>query len=747
MASFNNLVSSFASGMVSPKFNGCSDIAIYKDAVEELINLYPTEEGGARTREAFEGATAYEFAYDETGLIHRSMIPYIDAKGQSYVFVFSLYSPATYDRAYLDVLKWNGIAWETLAHINNARTWYNEIGYSKMQWVYVGDAIIITPGTIQPLVIYRPPTQFGGFALSYLSEYVADRNPSSPKNKLNDAMISMHYPAGDKNTNPNYLLNGTEKVASTGTDHAIWELTLKDAAGNGLYDVWNVALNTYIKITTTAFTAIFKTRGYDRNNTTSAMRADLIYVRGTIAVTNIKDWFISPWDNINGYPKCVSYFNGRLILGGTNKYPSSLWCSRSETIYRFNDIRFVEDASSDASGLGTNSDGDTSTAAFGITQGTTGAFCAIQWLHVGSNGLYVGTTGGVEIHTSGSNGTFKVGNTFSIQPTNEGCAPIQPISFSGALIYVARDRKRIILLSSDGKTTDLTALSHDFIDRFSPFDTIRKIVVNETLATVMVLTELGKIFCVRLNVLTGKWGFAYYEMPWMQAYESFTLSGKIDIALVDFSGELRFAVATVITKSDGTTKGYILAQQPVLESSIKGIWTACLDFKSSFELGGTKVITLPIALQKARSNLGVWYKRSSDNGWYFEEFVSGTFTTTLTLSENATSAVVGFTYRQRIKTLDLEVGGSNGSTGLHGIKRINSVSFRVWNTINFWFGSSDTRGETLTVSKPTDANSVTLKVERPFSASPDRDCRVIIENRSPVPMYFSALVFSGITQE
>ena len=747
MANFNSVVTSFASGMVSPKFNGCSDISIYKDAVEELINMYPTEEGGARTRERFYAVTGYEFtSYPQSWLRKRTAIPYIDAKGNSYVFFFSYY--VNEDKAVFNSIKWENGAWVDVSggYYYKATNYEYLMGTSDLQWAYVGDAVIIACGTCPTLVVHRPSKLFSQFTLSYLYNFLTDSNPSAPVTIANDPISAMHFPAGDINRNPNFLLNGAEVVAATGTTHAIWALTFKDKAGNALSNVWNVAQNTFIKITNSTYTAIFRTRGGDANNTTSSMRADLIYVRGTIGVTNVKDWFISPWDNINGYPKCVSYFSGRLILGSTDKYPSSLWCSRSETIYRFNELKLYEDASSDASGLGTNSDGDTATSAFGITQGTTGAFCKIQWLHAGANGLYVGTSGGVELHNSASNGAFKVGNTVCLQLTNEGCAPIQPVSFSGAIIYVARDAKRLILITAEGKTTDLTALSKDYLDRMALGDSVIKITVNESLALLNILTETGKLFCLRLNVLTGKWGISYFETLWLKDVPLMSLGEVNDIALVTEGERLTLMLTCPLMDSDNAVTAYTFTQSEPIEYTTIGRDHGFLDFTFMSQIADSAVITLPLPLVKSRYKLGVWYQATSNNGWYYEEFAVG-FTTSVTLTRQAKFVVLGFPYRQRIKSLDLEVGGSGGSTGLGSIKRISEIAFRVWNTISFYFGSSSATGETITLAQPTATDTVSTLVNRHFSSSPDRDCRVIIENRLPTPMYFSSIVFKGYTQE
>ncbi len=749
MSSFNSLQSSFVSGAVSDKFNGRSSLQIYTEAVEELINLHPTAEGGVETREAFEAALSI-FGGSEEVLKKRTLVPYIDARGNCYLFTFAYYG-GIINQFYFGVKKWNGSSWVADILVGTVPLWDALVATQDIQWCYVGDVVVLTVGVAPPAIIYRPVGSFATFRLTYLSDFIVDRDTSATRTKLNDAMIAMHYPAGEENTNPNYLLNGTEKVAASGSAHAIWELTFKNAAGGALSACFSAGIYTYIKVTNSTFTAIFRTRGDDPNNVVNlanptkldAIRVDLIYLRGAIALTNIRSWYASPWDNINGYPKCVAYFGGRLFLGSTDKFPSTIWASRSDTIYRFHGLKFYEDSSSDSSGLGTNSDGDTSTSSFGLTQGTTGAFCKVVWMHTGVNGLYVGTTGGVELWNSGSNGVFKIGNTFNQQLTNEACHPVQPVGFAGAVIYVARDGQRIILLGSDGKTTDLTALSSDYIKRLQTYgEVVRRLVVNESQATISILTNKGKLFTLKLNTLEGKWGMAYDELVF---HEPSVVKESVDIALVAEGTSLSLMMSTLFKDTDGTYYAYLLVSRPSYFSTIKEKTSGLFDVRFFDNGANSTAITVPSPLRKNKFPIGVWYQ-ATDLSWNYQEFPVGQGST-VTLAKTCGDFAIGFVFRQRSKSLDLDLGGSSGNTGLSMIKRIHAIGFRVIRSVSLWVGSSSEKGEHIILSPPSSQNLVTQVIDKPLTQSPDRDCRVVIENRLPTKMYISAITYKGATSE
>ena len=746
MAKFNTLQSSFSSGMVSPKFNGRSDLDIYNRAVEELVNMYPTPEGGARAREAFRviyqdySVSAHQYCTKQT------LIPYVDAKGKTYIIVYKYFSNT--DSGQFDIYEYQGNAILSLiSYVSGIEVSSNiaKIKKNRIQWTYVGDAVVLTYGTGEPLVIYRKPDNFSSFNISLLGFFSTENSVASTgANKLHDAARAMSFSYQATNTNKNYLISGSEKVAATGSTHAIWELVIKDSAGSTLA-AWNVDKTTHIIISNSTYTAIFKTIGGDSSNTTSAMRAFLIYTRGSVAITNEKSWRVSYWDNINGYPKCVGYANSRLILGNTDKYPSHFWCSASNNISRFNNVQLYEDSSSDASGLNTTNDSGQSTSSFPLLQGGTNSFSAIKWILNGPSGFYVGTSNGVELWTSGSNGSFTSSNNYNTQLTNEGCADIQPVGFSGNLIYVARDGKRLIMMTSEGKTTDLTSLNSELVSKLNAFEKVQRIITNESNATIIIRTDYNNLYGIKYNTIESSWGIFTIDISSIENKSSYGM----DICFAE-SDWPSMMVMLIQKRSTGNYAQICLGSIYTNESQAKHIYMPNLDFNFVFGRGdGNKVITLPNALRYTPNDVAAWYEDLDNPGkWYMEVFPFGSYTTTITLQKKPSeNCVLGFLFTQRIKTLDLNIKNSDYGTNFGSIKRIDHVSFRVGNSSNFYFGSSDTVGETRVLSDENSSNTFSGILDLAFQASPDRDTRLIIESRNGLPLNISSLVNKGLSSE
>lgn len=739
MAKFNTIQTSFVSGMVSKKFNGVTDLQLYREAVEELINMYPTSEGGARSREAFERAitTSLDLFYSVDSC---TLIPYVDSTGGQ--FIFKLTFDHTTSELYTHIWKFINGSWVNEGLIYKATIIFDT--KPNIDWCYVGDAIVVTTGLNVPWVIHRPPNIFNAFTISDLDRFVYESNPAATVTDLNKAMRAMTFPLVDKNTNPNFLLVAT-LVSGTA-----YKLTYKNAAGATLLNPWATDLITYITVTNSTYTTIFKTTGIITGAGSEEMGAELVYKTGTIGAplttTGEKPFYISAWDNINGYPKYCSFSNGRLALSSTNKFPSKTWFSKSDVIYRFHNLRLTEDASADVSGLGTNGDVLANSAFSVLNGGNTSS--KISWIVSGPNGFYIGSYNGVDLLTSGSNGSLSSSNSFNTTLTNEGASQVKPIVVSGAIIYVSLDGKRIIMLTNDGKTTDLTTLFSDYLYLNSTYgysDYVKKIVANESTGIIYALSNEGKLFGLRLNTLQSKWGIFQIETNLLVESAGIAVA---DICVAYENQKPTLFLYTFYTDTDNVKQHAVFKQRFQLDYSGKSRDAGLFDAWQANGLIAGKVVTLPTHLRKGRYTLGVYYK-ANDGLWYYEQFATG-YDSTVTLSRDAdlyTDASCGFVYTQRIKSLDLDLGGSSGGTGITLIKRIDELNFKVWNSDSFQFGVEGEDLEEVVVSSVTSDSFYTGTVSKKLQSSPERENHVIIQNTNPTPLYISSVVYRGLTAE
>ena len=135
------------------------------------------------------------------------------------------------------------------------------------------------------------------------------------------------------------------------------------------------------------------------------------------------DWALGAWSDDTGYPRTVSFFEQRLVFGGSTAYPQTIWASESGFYEHFH------------RGAGDPADAFIYTIAANKVN-------VIRWL-APARDLIVGTAGG----------EFKVGrptgeplqpdNVQITQQTTYGGYNTQPIQIGNAILFVQRQRKKI----------------------------------------------------------------------------------------------------------------------------------------------------------------------------------------------------------------------------------------------------------------------------------------------------------------
>lgn len=155
----------------------------------------------------------------------------------------------------------------------------------------------------------------------------------------------------------------------------------------------------------------------------------------------------------NEYPSAVAFYEQRLVYGGSNSFPATLFFSIS--------------ADSDNFSIGTAADS-------GISYTVAGDGNTIKWLR-GTNGfLAVGTFGDVLQVTGGIDGVITP-SSISIRPSNSyGVANINPIGRGNQIFYVQRNK--LILRSFE---FDFESDSYIPVDRNTIADHITKSGINQ----------------------------------------------------------------------------------------------------------------------------------------------------------------------------------------------------------------------------------------------------------------------------
>ncbi len=217
------------------------------------------------------------------------------------------------------------------------------------------------------------------------------------------------------------------------------------ADGHGLH--WKMSDQSGITLTASSITGINDDTGFQATDVNRCIRlygqdghwrwAKITGVTSTTVVTvqigdhslpstsTIIRWKMSAWNDYDGYPQTVGFFNERLAWAGSASYPRTVWFSESAN---YNGYRVSSPV--------VDSDGVSLTM-------TGGQINKIQWIK-DIYDLAAGTTQTVRtIGAATSSSPFSAGNVEQKQQTTEGASHIQPITVGETTIYADYYKKRL----------------------------------------------------------------------------------------------------------------------------------------------------------------------------------------------------------------------------------------------------------------------------------------------------------------
>jgi hypothetical protein len=142
-----------------------------------------------------------------------------------------------------------------------------------------------------------------------------------------------------------------------------------------------------------------------------------------VTATATTDWALGAWSDDTGYPKTVSFFEQRLIFGGSTDFPQTIWASESGFYEQFD-----------------RGDGDPADSF--IYTIAANKVNTIRWL-APARDLIVGTAGGEFKVGRPSGEPLQPDNVQITQQTTYGGYNTQPIQIGNSVLFLQRQRKKI----------------------------------------------------------------------------------------------------------------------------------------------------------------------------------------------------------------------------------------------------------------------------------------------------------------
>lgn len=432
------LQSSFNNGVLDDRMAARLDIKQYYQGVLQGENVQFLPQGGARRRPGFE--------YIATPTTNGRLVSFEFNTDQVYLLCFSNLKVEIYRN---DAL------------VDTVVTPYVAADLFELDFAQTADTMIIVHEDYAPRTLVRGATD-ADFTLSTISfnfipQYdFNDASSPTPVSCVQTVQINGMSPGNQykltlEGVDTDIISYLDVTTAAQQADSAEeMRVALQDLAitGNTGVSVAYTSGGTFAAL----FTVTFAGSSADDYRTMGGRYTDglsdgdeIIRCTTTTSGTSRKE---NVWSSTRGWPRTVTFFEGRLWFGGSRQRPHTIWGSRVNNFYNFDPGKSRADQAID------------------ITLDTD-QINRIQSI-IGGRSLSVFTIGGEFVFKSSASEPITPENVAIIPQTNYGSKRINPVSVGGAQMYIQRTGKalREFVFNFDVEAYDsasLTLLSPNII--------------------------------------------------------------------------------------------------------------------------------------------------------------------------------------------------------------------------------------------------------------------------------------------
>ena len=406
------------------------------------------------------------------------------------------------------------------------------------------------------------------------------------------------------------------------------------------------------------------------------------------------------------YPKCVSFFEQRLVFAGTNNNPQSLWFSKSGDYENF-----------------TTGTADADAMIYTIASNQVNAIESIK----STRTLIVMTTGGEFTVSSGAADSPVTPTNLNIRKqSNYGSAGVDGLSIGNTTVFLQRAKRKVRELAynfdADGYLApDLTILS----EHITASGIIQMDYQQEPFSVVWCVREDGKLV-----------GMTYNRLQDVVAWHSHEFGGTNpkckSVAVIDIDTSEDQVYVIVERTINGATKKYVEYLTPYdFNSSL----TTFNYVDSGLGYSGSSTTTL-----SGLSHLeGETVKVILEGATHPDRVVSGG---QISLDRSTTNAKVGLGYTSTLQTMRLDEG--TGSTDQTKTKRVYDVTVRFFETVGAKVGPDETNLEEIpfrdsSASMTAPVPLFTGDKETEFPSDYGTDGFVLVKQDQALPMTILAI--------
>ena len=703
---FESLIqSSFNAGELSPLLLGRTDIAKRANGLYQCLNWFPLVQGGLTRRPGTTMLKEVKFSDKATRIF-----PFQYSTTQTYVLEFGA--------GYIRFFAQHGILTktaQTITGISKAATavltYSGSDTYANDERVYVTGVTGMTQVNNREFIVKNVNAGANTFDLYErvggadvaVNSAAYDTFTAGASSLAEILEVTTSFAEADldeirivQSVDVLYILHPDyppqQLVRVTATSWTLSDLTLTD----GPYDVTNATTTTLtpsaatgagVTLTASAVTGINDDTGFQTTDVGRLIRIQegstwgyveitgwtsttvvTVTVLSTLTNTNAKTaWRMGVWSDTTGYPRCGTFQEDRLVLGGAAVYPQRIDWSRTGLYGNF---------SPSATG-GTVADDNA--IAFTLNSNDVNT---IRWLADSEKGLAAGTERGEWLIRPSSLGEALTPTNVAGKPTTKyGSSDFEPVRAGKAILFTQRAGRKVrelaYVFEVDGfKAPDMTVLAEHIT---APALT-RMCYVDQPQAIIFAPRSDG-VMC----------GFTYERDQDVVGWHTHELGGQSDAA-----GAAIPVVEDVVSvpSPDGTRDElYVLVQRYVNGASkryielMTALWEHGDDQEDACHLDCSWTVTNSPA---SATVTGLWHLEGETVGVYADGAVHPDVTVAngkITLSYTASVITLGYAFNSDAVTMPPEGGAQEGSSQ-GKIKRVVRLGFWLLDALGIKYGRS-----------------------------------------------------------
>lgn len=487
MAKINLIKNNFTSGELSPHIWMRTDLQQYRNGTKEMLNFLPIVEGGLKRR----GGT--EKLANTAGAVR--ILPFLLSHEQAYILVFKEYEITVLDKTgqliWTLTTPYEASEIKEITYCQSKYSFYLAHGNHPLAWIRTSEDL-----TNWSYDIY----QYSVPPLEEITTPEAVLTPSATATGATCTLTASKYAQYDKTKQ--YITGDICWNINGGVKRYFkaLQMVLDHAPSTTVNEYWEETTVSTTEIFTTADIGkyIFINQGIVRVTQliTAEKVAGEIVVKLNASIEAIEgSWIMKQaiFTSDLGFPKTITMYQQRLVLGGTKTYPGYIWFSR---------------VGDEANFLPTTEDGDSFTISASSDQLTTIS--------------HLSQSRGVVIHTAGSE--FVINATNALTPTSANimeqstygtAVNIRPIKVGNEVLFIQRGAERLRTLVYDYSqdslvSNELTVLASHIAKKHGGFKEM--IYAQEPDSIVWFLMGDGTLATLTLNREQSVIAFAHHEI-------------------------------------------------------------------------------------------------------------------------------------------------------------------------------------------------------------------------------------------